>query len=128
MSLTLEIPAEIERELRALAVARGSELPAFLLETATRAVVSLESAARQLHLAATALRELAARGELESLEVEGELFFVRDARFDALEVRQAERLAGLQEITRLSEEMGLYNDDLDEDGIAKNPLVKPIEP
>ncbi len=125
MSLTLEIPAEIEPQLRALATLRGSELPAFLLETATRAVYSVEAAARELHLATTALREMAASGALESLEVEGELFFVRDARFDALQILQAERLAGLQEITQLSEEMGLYDDELGEDGFVINPLIKP---
>ena len=81
-----------------------------LTEAATRSVMSLEQAGEELNLAASALREMAGRGELESVQVQGHLFFVRDARFDALQLLQNDRLSGLQEIARLSQEAGLYDE------------------
>lgn len=109
MTLVLELSPEAENRLQAVAAARGQEISQFLLETANRSIYPMEAASQELHLTSSSLQERAERGELETVTVEGELFFVRDARFDALQQLQAERIAGLQEIVRLSEEMGLYD-------------------
>jgi len=108
MTLVLELPEETERQLREAASSRGQEILQFLVEAANRTVYSLEAASQELNLADSSLRERAERGELESLTMDGELFFVRDARFEALQRLQAERMAGLQELTRITEELGLY--------------------
>ena len=69
MSLTLEVPAEIEAKLRAVAQQQGRNLSDYILEAA------LERARRE-------------------------------------EIR-AEQLAGMDEITRINEELGLYEWKLD---------------
>ncbi len=69
MSLTLEIPAEVEAKLREVAAQEGRELNAFIVEAALQVA----------------------------------------------QARQKERaaLAGLEEMTRINEELGLYDWELD---------------
>ncbi len=73
MSLTLEVPAEVEAKLRAVAQQQGRDLSDYILAAA------LEKASR--------------------------------------EETRAAQLAGMDEIVRISEELGLYNWKLDDDEI-----------
>ncbi len=113
MSLTLEIPAEIEAQLREAAAREGRDVQSFLVEAAlsrSKRFYSMDEAARTLGLARTHLESLAARDEISTGHQNGELVFLHDAKFDALLQNQREIEAELREIGAQNQALDLYDE------------------
>lgn len=118
MSLTLEIPVEIENQLREAAAREGREVSVYLLERATEKLLTLEEVDARTGSYSGHAAELIELELLDFRVVRGQKFVSdRDlAHYESERLSNPDR--AMDEMVGLNQLWGLYDDG------APNPMIK----